>query len=361
MNIINNNTDCLSFEQLEGYCVKTVKPEERKQIYIHITGCELCAAAVNGFSALPFSKEEVKQLLHKIDMRSIDKKQLQHIRFRQVLLVAASLFIIFGFYRFVNSISKHEKETAIIEINLPEVPIVSEKQITSSVIAPSVSSVKKEVTQKTKGTTKDSVKSTSAVESIEQIAVSFNSLFLSEDKNNELLKPNLTDDVMYIEDMKVVDYKKTYFYHPSAFTDIFDNTPASSENKKTIANESLKEKEHKTPAYEVLKNGLQYFKKQNYELANEQFQLLLDKNADDVNALFYSSICLCEMGYYSASIKNFKAVLNYSNHQFEEETKWKLALTYLKSGKAEDAELLLKEIVDEDGFYAARAKKQLNK
>ena len=361
MKIINNYTNCLSFEQLEGYCKKTIAPEERKQIYIHITGCELCAAAVNGFSALPFSKEEVKQLNHKIDDGSINKKQLHSVRFMQVVMVAASLLIIIGFYKFVNSISKDEKETAIIPISLPDVPIVYEKKSTSSLIAPSVSLVNKEVKQIMIATTIDSVKTISPMESLKQIAISFNSLFLSEDKKNDLLKPNLTDDVMYIEDMKVVDYKKIYFYNPSAFTDIFNNTPASSENKKTTANESAKDKEHKTPAYEVLKKGLQYFKKQKYELANEQFQLLLDKNADDVNALFYSGICLCEMGYYKASINNFKAVLNYPNHQFEEETKWKLALTYLKSGDAEDAKLLLKEIIDEDSFYAARAKQLLDK
>jgi TolA-binding protein len=360
MKTIYNTNDCLSFHQLKGYVNKSSTAEDTKLIYIHITSCELCASAVNGFTMLPFTTDEVEELNFKVDTKVNATKHWHRINISQVLMAAASVMIIIGFYKLVNSYAVEQNDVAIKTINIPEINVAPVKQIAAVANAPIVSSAKKETKPSfktnTNSKTKDNARLANSDESIQRIAVNFNKLFLSGVTKSDIINPAITDDVMYIEDLKVVDYKKTYFYTAPLFTDIFTSTEASAENKTKNPNEQNSTTEHKPAAYQVLKKGLQLFKKQQCLEANTEFELLIEKNNNDVNALFYSGICLCELGVYHSAIKQFKQVIAYPNHQFAEEAKWKLALTYYKQGDMENANILFKEIVNDDGFYAQKAK-----
>ena len=63
-------TQCLSYEQLKAYCEHKTEKEERLDIYQHLSGCELCANAVNGFSAIPFTKNDVNRIEQIVDART---------------------------------------------------------------------------------------------------------------------------------------------------------------------------------------------------------------------------------------------------------------------------------------------------
>ncbi len=360
MKTIYNTNDCLSFHQLKGYVDKSIAAEDTKLIYIHITSCELCASAINGFGMLPFTADEVEELNFEVDAKVNVAKQIHRINAAQVLMAAASVMVIIGFYKLVNTYGVKQNDVAVKEINIPEINIAPAKQMAVAIDAPIVSSAKKEMKPvsktNTNSKTKDTARVVNSAEEMERIAVNFNRLFLSGVTKSDIINLPITDDVMYIEDLKVVDYKKTYFYAAPVFSDIFTSTNASAENKTTNPDEQNKTTERKPAAYQVLKKGLQLFKQQKYLDANTEFELLLEKNNNDVNALFYSGICLCELGVYHSAIKQFKQVMAYPNHQFEEEAKWKLALTYYKQGDMANANILFKEIVDDDGFYAEKAK-----
>jgi tetratricopeptide (TPR) repeat protein len=109
----------------------------------------------------------------------------------------------------------------------------------------------------------------------------------------------------------------------------------------------------------VLKSGLAYFGKEKYNAALEEFQLLLENNPEDVNALFYSAVSFYKIGKYNKAVKNLEAVVASRNNVFHPEAKWNLALVNLKTGEKAKAKILLNEIVNDKGFYSKRAADKL--
>ncbi len=94
-------TDCLTYDELSAYTTKKLDPIQRAKVYHHITTCELCTCAVNGFSAIPFETEDIKDLNNKIDKKAHIN---QNLSFAQICIVLVSLSAIVGFYAFTNCI-----------------------------------------------------------------------------------------------------------------------------------------------------------------------------------------------------------------------------------------------------------------
>jgi len=49
----HKETPCLAFEQMLGYVEKTLSPAKRAEAEKHLTSCELCSEAMEGFAAFP--------------------------------------------------------------------------------------------------------------------------------------------------------------------------------------------------------------------------------------------------------------------------------------------------------------------
>ena len=176
---------------------------------------------------------------------------------------------------------------------------------------------------------------------------------------NDILKTNYNSDVIYIYDLKVADYNHLYFNHaPQPF--VFKGyTPPSKENKISSNNLIEMEEIHSVAANRVLKQGLEYFNKGKYSKAISSFQLLLENNPDDINALFYGALSLSQNGKYNSAIKYLEHVLKNSNTVFYQEAKWNIALLKLETGEQQSAKELLLEIENEKGFYSKKAEEKL--
>ncbi len=101
-------TNCLTYEELSAYTTNKMDSTQRSKLYQHITTCELCTCAVNGFSVIPFAPVDINDLNDKIDMKT-HVKQTSFITFTQACIVIISILAIVGFYAITNSIQKMER------------------------------------------------------------------------------------------------------------------------------------------------------------------------------------------------------------------------------------------------------------
>ncbi len=349
---------CLTYHELKWYCTKSMDMEEQKEVYKHLSGCELCALAVNGFSAMPFTEKKVERIHERMDMKTRAAYRLPRLPFAEVLVAGCLLLAVLGYLVVVNSSSEIKPAlTSICNIEPPTATAPVKKADAGEDSQSSLRETKRPVMIK-KEETKPEERKAVEVEKLPTPALPFNDLLITRPATDPVSRTSITDEYMYIEDFKVVDYSRLYtpaapLPEPGGFT------PASKENKKSVENETASMDEQKLPAGQLLKNSLHYLHKQNYLEANTGFLLLLAQNDKDVNALFYSGICCMEMNNYNFAIKQFGLVLKNNNPAFRQEANWKLAQTYLLTGEKEQAKAMFKEIAEEGGFYAEKAREKL--
>ncbi len=99
-----NSTKCLSQEQLENYLNDNISREEQFRIENHLLDCELCAAAVEGFSQMSMQTEDLdflknfsSELEGKIPVQKEaivrDLKPRRSARLRSIAAAAAMLLL----------------------------------------------------------------------------------------------------------------------------------------------------------------------------------------------------------------------------------------------------------------------------
>lgn len=345
-------TNCLSFDQLQAYSSPTTNKLEHEQLYMHISSCELCASAVNGFAAFPFSFGDLADIQHKIDVKT-NASHVRPITFTQVSILIISLISILGFYKWIDILSENKTKPSMVENIKTFIPNDSRIESIIPTIENKDLTIKK-IIRKAKPSKRNLLQnSIIPMKEIERIPANYiETTFRNDD---DILKANYNADVIYIYDLKVADYNHLYFNHaPQPF--VFKGfTPPSKENKMSSNNLIEKEETHSIAANRVLKQGLEYFNKGKYSKAISSFQLLLENNPDDINALFYGALALSQNGKYNSAINYLEHVLKNSNTVFYQEAKWNLALLKLKIGEQQLAKELLLEIENEKGFYSIKA------
>jgi hypothetical protein len=109
-------TNCLTYDELSAYTTNKMDSTRRAQLYQHIATCELCACAVNGFSAIPFASVDINNLYEKIDMKT-NVKQTSPITFAQACIVVISLVSIIAFYNVADSVQKSSMKKEVCSHN----------------------------------------------------------------------------------------------------------------------------------------------------------------------------------------------------------------------------------------------------
>lgn len=347
--------DCLTFEQLRAYALNKSNKLERVQTYKHISTCELCACAVNGFTAIPFSFSDVDAIHNQIDVKT-NATHANPLTFAQGAFIVMSLAAIFGFYHFADSFS--ENKTKIISGEKMNVIPNSGLAVNSTVVS-AENKPGKTLSREKKKTifSKPFCKNTFPVEPIKSIAATLPEPSIN---NKDIVNTETFNaDVIYIYDLKVTKYNELYFNQKKASFEMKGYTPSYKENKDGSNNLIESDITQTYTADRVLKKGLEYFNKGKYSKAIAEFQMLLDLNPDDINSLFYSAVSFYQIGKYNLAVKNLELVLQNSNNVFHPEAKWNLALADLKLGEKIRAKELLNEIVSDKGFYSKKAADKL--
>jgi tetratricopeptide (TPR) repeat protein len=350
------NMNCLTYEQLQSYSLNRNEKEERAQLYQHISTCELCTCAVNGFAAIPFTLSDVDAICHQIDLNT-KVVHASPLTLPQVFLAVFSLASVFGFYYFADSFS--EKRTGIVRSEHVK-QVVAEFPKTEQVYTPAEINVQPENTREVHEAVEDKKIVDKIIVPMEPIKSITPDLSPVADKINDVnVEPNFNADVIYIYDLKVTNYNFFYFNSGIRSFEIKGHTPSYKENKESVTNIPEKDFEEIIAADKVLKSALTYFSKGKYNKALVEFELLLENNPQDVNSLFYSAVSYYQIGKYDRTIKNLEAILGDQNNVFHPEAKWNLAMSHLKTGEKVKAKELFTEIAAGKGFYSKRATEKL--
>jgi tetratricopeptide (TPR) repeat protein len=156
----------------------------------------------------------------------------------------------------------------------------------------------------------------------------------------------------YIQDLKVLDYR---YYRTKVKSDrstLLTGTPAALEtNQSEMSTKELLEISY----INYLSSTLSDFNQGEYKVALRGFDEILKSYPDDVNALFYSALCLYNLQQFTLCEQRLSLIDLVRFDNFDEEQKWYLLLCYRSQGKIEAFASLRKEIIQENGFYATKA------
>lgn len=353
-------TNCLTYDQLKAYSSRDIVPSERESIYMHISTCELCACAVNGFSAFPFASDDLVAIHREIDVRT-NATAAKPLTFAQVFIVIVSLISIFCVYK-VSDLKSVKKELATVSNKETIQPVIlttnetkSESQKEISVVTKTFKKIVNEIRHE-KFEKKLNVTEVEAISPIAAVLVEPEVIKPSE---GEVLLPVFNSDVIYLYDLKVTDYNKLYFgTYKSASANFKTHTPVFKETKESIADDFGVET-HIVPADRVLKEGLGAFNKQKFKRALENFDLLIENNPKDINARFYAGLSNYNLQRMDKALAHLAIVLEDPNNTFYPEAQYYQAIANLRTGERVLAKQQLETIVAEKGFYAKRAKERL--
>ena len=156
----------------------------------------------------------------------------------------------------------------------------------------------------------------------------------------------------YVNDLKVLDYR---YYRKKARqekTNLLTGTPAAHEGQVTDVNQ----KEFLDVSYmNYLSGTLHDFNRGEYKAALIGFDQILSSYPDDVNALFYSALCLYNLKQFNLCEQRLNVMDLAKFDNFDEEQHWYLLLCYKAQGKTQDFNDSKQEIIRANGFYASKA------
>jgi hypothetical protein len=156
----------------------------------------------------------------------------------------------------------------------------------------------------------------------------------------------------YIKDLKVLDYRYYRKKVRKEKTDLLTGTPATQERQYSGANQ----KDFLEVSYmNFLSGALHDFNHGEYKAALIGFDQILSTYPDDVNALFYSSLCLYNLKQFNLCEQRLKVIDLAKFDNFDEEQHWYLLLCYKSLGKSQEFVDLKQEIIRLNGFYASKA------
>jgi tetratricopeptide (TPR) repeat protein len=156
----------------------------------------------------------------------------------------------------------------------------------------------------------------------------------------------------YVNDLKVLDYRYYRKKTRQEKTDLLTGTPAAQEYQGAGVNQ----RDNLDISYmNFLSNTLSDFNRGEYKVALIGFDQILSTYPDDVNALFYSALCLYNLKQFNLCEQRLKVMNLAKFDNFDEEQHWYLLLCYKAQGETQDFSDLKQEIIRANGFYASKA------
>jgi len=165
---------------------------------------------------------------------------------------------------------------------------------------------------------------------------------------------------IYLHDLKLVDYTN-YRSKPAVKSKqlVLTGTPANMEGEHSGQADPIW-KDVEIPYSSYIDKSIAIFSKGSYKRALTRFETVIDTYRDDVNANFYSGLCLYNLGEYEKSIDAFKNCIHGPFSNFDEESQWMIALNYEKLGEITQANKYFTLIIEQGGFYKKQASDKMN-
>ena len=175
----------------------------------------------------------------------------------------------------------------------------------------------------------------------------------------EIIIENKKAAEIYLHRLKLVDYRK-YRSKPKVKTKqvVLTGVPANKESEES--EDPVSEMQDiEIPYIEYISKTMSKFSRGSYKNALSRFDIILETYSDDVNANFYSGLCLYNLGQYEEAIDRFLACRLSPYNNFNEEAQWMTALSYEELGQNDKARVYFQKIIDQGGFYKKRAQAKM--
>ena len=165
----------------------------------------------------------------------------------------------------------------------------------------------------------------------------------------------------YLSNLKIVDYSmlKRTNNLTKQNNDIWNVAPEFANNQEQNISANHRKSIEYT-YFDFLEKGLSYFNNKNYDDAIDVFEIILSQYNNDLNAVFYMGLSYYEKHEYAKAIQFFDIAINADINVFYQESLWYKALSYKNIDKQKYRDIL-KTIINENGFYATRAKQKADK
>jgi len=157
---------------------------------------------------------------------------------------------------------------------------------------------------------------------------------------------------IYLQDLLVVDYRIYRKKDPIALSPQLTGTPANENSK---SEEQLSTQELEVSYMNYLSKTLKLFNKKSFQEAVYNFEIILSKYPDDVNALFYEAISLYNLGLNKDAIRRLNQLNLAPFSNFQEDQKWYLLLCYKAERNQDKFNNLRSQIISGKGYYWLRA------
>jgi hypothetical protein len=157
---------------------------------------------------------------------------------------------------------------------------------------------------------------------------------------------------VYLQDLLVVDYKFYRKRDPLVLSPQLTGTPANESSK---SEEQLSTQELEVSYMNYLSKTLKLFNNKRFQDAIFNFEIILSKYPDDVNALFYEAIALYNLGLNKDAIRRLNQLQLAPFSNFHEDQKWYLLLCYKAERNQEKFHSLRSQIIGGKGYYWLRA------
>ncbi|MCE3296874.1 MAG: hypothetical protein K0R65_2588 [Crocinitomicaceae bacterium] len=172
---------------------------------------------------------------------------------------------------------------------------------------------------------------------------------------------NLKAAEMYVNDLLIVDYRK-YRFKPAIKTEqaIITGTPANMESQEDEV-EEMQWEQVNIPYVEYISKTMGIFARGNYKKALTRYLEILDTYPDDLNASFYGALCYYNLGEFDRAYQLFTSCKIHKFNNFTEESAWYGAKSLISMKETDKAKMQLEEIISNKGFYAEKARIELEK
>ena len=112
--------------------------------------------------------------------------------------------------------------------------------------------------------------------------------------------------------------------------------------------------------YDQIQPAIKAYKIKDYKTALPIFEKAFHQKKNH-ELQYYMAVCQLAQNKTSDAITNLKELKDIVTFTYYNETRWYLALAYLKVGNVKDAKVLLNDLVNSDNSYSKKAKRVLSK
>jgi len=104
-----------------------------------------------------------------------------------------------------------------------------------------------------------------------------------------------------------------------------------------------------------LSTGFEQYNNDDFVGALATFQQVLDRDRNNVAALFYSGASYQKLQDFSSAVRVYSEIIEHRDNIFYEQAEWYKGLCLLQLGKNKEAMLLMEAIISKEGFYKYKA------